>query len=682
MHLPLRVRALAGLLVVASCSSAPKPTDHSSAGGCEPRARDGFGASPRRCLTAARRCAAAGAGWPGGRPRSASVQSRRHARGEDTRRALQDAPHRESAPVRAAAERDEQGHSRRAARREGAGGWPVRRAAGWSRDGDPLGASRQSRPAPRRSGTTSSPTRRTEMARAVAASTFASVIASFNVDAYGPDSAAVVDVTRLFTAPPSELGPGATLRGIPDATRSLIERVAAYPGERRGRGDADARRRRRRLTRRCRARSSRRAGSSPPSNSLVMHWSIVKLPERPMMARLADSRVGYFTTQQVDYGRPEQRAEQRHVHPPVSPREEGSERRDLGAGEADHLLRRSGDAELAQAVHRKGIEAWKPAFEAAGFRNAIVAKRRADAGRRIPTGRAEDARYSVVRWLPSDIANAQGPNVNDPRSGEILEADVYMYHNIMELQRIWYFTPGRAPRPARADVAVPGHAHGAARGVRGRARGRPHVRLPAQPEVVVHVSGRQRPQRVVGPPHGALGRRIMDYSRFNYAAQPEDKIPLADLIPGIGPYDRYATHWGYAPIPGARTPDDERTTLDGWAREQDATPWLRYNVVGIAGLGPRRSDGGRGRRRCGEGDGMGHQEHQADRAATFSRRPPASRATTSTTSTSCMAASSTSGRRSCCTSRRKSAARSRRRSTLGRTVTDSRRCRARGRRTP
>jgi hypothetical protein len=79
---------------------------------------------------------------------------------------------------------------------------------------------------------------------------------------------------------------------------------------------------------------------------------------------------------------------------------------------------------------------------------------------------------------------------------------------------------------------------------------------------------------------------LMDYSRFNYTAQPEDSIDLADLTPSIGPYDIYATKWGYSPIPTAKTPDDERPTLDRWAREQDQTPWFRFNVTGSMGSDP------------------------------------------------------------------------------------------------
>jgi len=79
---------------------------------------------------------------------------------------------------------------------------------------------------------------------------------------------------------------------------------------------------------------------------------------------------------------------------------------------------------------------------------------------------------------------------------------------------------------------------------------------------------------------------LMDYSRFNYVAQPEDNIPVEELIPQIGPYDKWATMWGYKPIPGAKTPDDEKKTLDTWAREQDTKPWLRFSTADSRGSDP------------------------------------------------------------------------------------------------
>jgi uncharacterized protein DUF4953/uncharacterized protein DUF5117/uncharacterized protein DUF5118 len=422
-----------------------------------------------------------------------------------------------------------------------------------------------------------------EMARAVAASTFSSVIASLNVDAFGPDSAPVIDVTRLFTAPPPEFAPGSTLRGILDASRSLIERVAAYPDN----VEVEAM-----LSATPPATPNApppspflsQAGQAPGSNSLIMHWSIVKLPEKPMMARLADSRVGYFTTSQIDYSRPEQRAQQRTYILRYR-----LEKKDPTAAISEPVKPIVYYVDPAtpnwlKPYIKKGIEAWKPAFEAAGFRNAIIAKDPPSAAE-DPDWAAEDARYSVVRWLPSDIANAQGPNVNDPRSGEILEADVYMYHNIMDLQRVWYFTQVGHLDPRARMWPYPDTLMGrlvefvVAHEV-GHTLGFPHNQKSSSTYPVDSVRSATWVHRMS---HTAT---LMDYSRFNYTAQPEDKIAIPDLIPGIGPYDLFATHWGYAPIPGARTPDDELATLDGWAREQDKTPWLRFNVAGSQGSDP------------------------------------------------------------------------------------------------
>lgn len=91
----------------------------------------------------------------------------------------------------------------------------------------------------------------------------------------------------------------------------------------------------------------------------------------------------------------------------------------------------------------------------------------------------------------------------------------------------------------------------------------------------------------------------MDYSRFNYVAQPEDNVPVELLIPGIGPYDKWATMWGYKPIPGAKTPDDEKKTLDEWARSQDAKPYLRFSTADARG-----SDPGENTEAVGDGDAI------------------------------------------------------------------------------
>jgi hypothetical protein len=405
--------------------------------------------------------------------------------------------------------------------------------------------------------------------RAVRNATLQPVIKAFDIEAFGPDSAAVIDVTGLFTTDVPELSPRRILGASSlDGSRSFLEKVLTFPKN----IEVEAL-----LT--YSADSVRTFGLPPgfgnggrmSTVSVVVHHSMIRLPERPMRPRLADDRVGFFEVRQYDYGLDEDRA-------PV--------RRMITRWD---LEKRDPSAALSVPVHPivyyvdratpvkwrpwiiKAVDAWREAFRAAGFEDAITA-RLAPTREQDPDFSPEDARYSVIRWLPSPVENAMGPNVHDPRSGQILESDIQVYHNVLKLARDWYFVQASPDDPRARRLPLPDSLMG---------------RLIEY--VVTHEVG-----HTLGLAHNMMASSaypvdslrsptftakygdeasIMDYGRFDYVAQPGDG---AHLIPIIGPYDRFAIMWGYRPIPGASTPEAEKDSLDAWARRQDTDPMLRF----------------------------------------------------------------------------------------------------------
>ncbi|MCS7271945.1 MAG: zinc-dependent metalloprotease, partial [Gemmataceae bacterium] len=299
---------------------------------------------------------------------------------------------------------------------------------------------------------------------------------------------------------------------------------------------------------------------------------LVILPETPMMGRLFDPRVGYFTEEFTDYSHPRQWAVKREYITRY------------------RLEKKDPNAEVSEPVKpivfylapevpekwrpylKKGVEDWQPAFEKAGFKNAIIC-REAPSRAEDPHFDPEDARYSVIRWVAEPVENAMGPHVHDPRSGEIISAHIIFWHDVVKLAQMWYFVQCSAQDPRARKLPLPDDLTGellryiCAHEV-GHTLGLRHNHRASQAYSISQLRAPEFCKK-----HGSVAS-IMSYGRFNYVAQPEDKVQ--QLIPVIGPYDYFAIEWGYKPIPGAKTPEDEKKTLDEWAARQIDNPFLRF----------------------------------------------------------------------------------------------------------
>ncbi len=311
--------------------------------------------------------------------------------------------------------------------------------------------------------------------------------------------------------------------------------------------------------------------------TIQIHNSLLLLPQTPMMPRYSDSRVGYFSRRQYDYGFD---GAQRAIKTSYINRWklEPSDPEAYFAGKTVDPVKPI-VFYLSPAIPKKwvkyfkeGVEDWQEAFEAAGFSNAILAKT-APTEEEDPDFDPLDARYSMIEYFPSYVENSYGPAVVDPRSGEIINSHVCIYHNAMKLLHDWYMIQcGQVDPQARKmvyDDALMGRL----------------VRYLVCHEVghtlgLMHNFGASNAfptdslRSATFTAEYGTTPSIMDYARFNYVAQPEDKGLY--LFPKIGEYDRFAIEWGYRLLPGVKSPEDERLALNNFVKAHSDDPKCKY----------------------------------------------------------------------------------------------------------
>jgi hypothetical protein len=409
---------------------------------------------------------------------------------------------------------------------------------------------------------------------AVDAANMDSIIHSFNVEAEGKDRSTVINATSLYMTDIVDLSvKGAVGGGTIDDSRSYLDDVKVFPTNievrslltfRGGTGEGGIVP--------VKGKLPGGGGGGGRSQTALVHYSLVMLPERPMMGRFFDPRVGYFTRSFENYASPKTWMEkQQYIARFRLEKKDPKEAVSEPVKPIVFYISRE-VPEKWRPYMMKGVEDWKPAFEKAGFKNAIIAREAPDP-RLEPNWDPEDARHSVIRWVASPTQNAMGPHVHDPRSGEIISAHIIFWHDIVKLAQIWYFVQCSAQDSRVRQLPLPDEVTGdllryvCAHEV-GHTLGLRHNHRASSAYTV-----EQLRDPAFTAKHGSVGS-IMSYGRFNYVAQPEDKVK--QLIPVLGPYDDFAIEWGYKAIPGIKRADEERPTLDKWAARQMDEPWLRF----------------------------------------------------------------------------------------------------------